>query len=247
MYMSICAYVGSRSDRAGSQIHDHLFAYAYCFSLNYTFMGAKLIRNKDDVRRLSKIINIPLLLPCHLKHSKKIDGNKYRSLDSELFTPNFLQHIRNNYTHYESKSDNNKIIVAVMIRRGDVNPKKYPKRYMYNQYYLDILEQIERFYMNKNTELQIHIYSESESYESFDDFSRYSLHLDTDIESVWKSVINADIMILSKSSFSYIPALYNKNLVIYYPFWHKKLNDDKWINSLDDNFKTILQEKLLEL
>jgi len=36
---------------------------------------------------------------------------------------------------------------------------------------------------------------------------------------------------MSKSSFSYVPALYNKNFVVYYPAWYDKLNH--WTSSDD--------------
>jgi hypothetical protein len=38
----------------------------------------------------------------------------------------------------------------------------------------------------------------------------------------------ADILVIGKSSFSYVAGLYNTNTVYYFNFWHSPLNN--WIN-----------------
>ena len=55
------------------------------------------------------------------------------------------------------------------------------------------------------------------------------------MEKTWEIMIDSDILIMSKSSFSWVPAMYNQNLVIYPECWLKKL--PKWVNSKDNDLE----------
>jgi hypothetical protein len=69
------------------------------------------------------------------------------------------------------------------------------------------------------------IYSQEMSAESFDEFREkgYELHLDEHLDDVWNAVLTADVFIMSRSSFSYAPAVVTKATVVYTPFWHKPI------------------------
>jgi hypothetical protein len=68
---------------------------------------------------------------------------------------------------------------------------------------------------------------------------RKCINLDP-IESL-KGMATADALIISRSSFSYLAALFSKGIVIYYPFWHQPLKE--WlISDLNGN---ISSEELL--
>lgn len=71
------------------------------------------------------------------------------------------------------------------------------------------------------------VFSEASSGETFDDFlSRgYEVQIDGSETEVWKTIVNADVVILSRSSFGMIPALVTKAKVIYTPFWHPPIRD----------------------
>jgi len=61
------------------------------------------------------------------------------------------------------------------------------------------------------------IYSESASFETFDVFRKrgFSVELDTkDLSVVWKALVSADLVILSRSFFSFVPAAVNPNTVV---------------------------------
>ena len=242
-----------KTDRSGSQIHDMLFAYAYCFHKKYTFIGGLIKNNKKDILSLIKLLNFldktnsPNLL--NLKYNKnklKLFNSKiYRSIDSKIFTNDFLKNIWSKYKY--DKKNKDIFTIAIHIRRGDVTPKLFHKgynRYIPNKYYLKLIKYIENIFtkLNIQKKLEINIYTESKSYETLDVFKKYHLHIDTSLISVWEQLINSDIFIMSKSSFSFIPALYNKNIVLYYPFWHNKLNH--WLNSMNPNFPTYFENTL---
>jgi len=52
----------------------------------------------------------------------------------------------------------------------------------------------------------------------------------------------ADALIISRSSFSYLAALFSKGIVIYYPFWHQPLKE--WL--ISDMNGNISSEELNE-
>jgi hypothetical protein len=101
------------------------------------------------------------------------------------------------------------------------------------------------------------IFSESKSFETLDVFSNnkgYELILDGDVGEAWKTIMVADVIILSKSSFSYVPAALsrqdnnnsnnsNKTRVAYTEFWHKPLPG--W--EMDDDVAHVKEQIRLEI
>ena len=108
--------------------------------------------------------------------------------------------------------------IAVQVRRGDIEPCKFAVRYLPNSHYLSLIDQ----YTPSDEELNgrtvhVTIYSESDSYEPFDDFIKrgYSVELDTPkLSDVWRALATADVAILSRSYFSMVPAIINPNTVV---------------------------------
>ena len=119
--------------------------------------------------------------------------------------------------------DDNVFRVAVHVRRGDVTPcHGTTSRYFPNQHYLRMIEQIllERSNTEHQPQVEVHIYSESKSFEPWDDFvaKNYTMHLDTSVVDVWKQLLSADVVISSRSSFSLVPAsLTTRGTVLYTP------------------------------
>jgi hypothetical protein len=121
--------------------------------------------------------------------------------------------------------------IAVHIRRGDVEPCKYWRRYLPNSHYLRLIDEYMLLAPNR-TITQVTIYSQSHSFESFEVFRErnFTLALDSSLEDVWKGLLTADVVILSKSTFSLAPAYLNKNTVVYTPFWFDGLSHWKTVN-----------------
>jgi Glycosyl transferase family 11 len=106
---------------------------------------------------------------------------------------------------------------VVHVRRGDVDPcKQWKDRYLPNAYYLDVLKQC------VPKDVPVTVFSEAASFEPFSDFdsniTSTTFRLDTDVAEVWQAVMSASHVVLSKSSFAYVPALLNaNNATIVYP------------------------------
>ncbi len=119
--------------------------------------------------------------------------------------------------------------IAIHVRRGDVDIKKYPDRFVSIEKYISIVDKFNQLYPNNKIFIITEINEQNKN--EFDVFNKYNnvkilANIDT-IESLGY-MIKADILVACKSSFSYIPAIYNQNKVYYIDFWHKPL--DNWIN-----------------
>lgn len=131
--------------------------------------------------------------------------------------------IKNNYT------------IAMHIRRGDIDPcGKWSFRYLPNIHYLGLLN----LYTQQapaNQNVQCIVFSESHSLvENFDDFYKQKCQviLDGDPTLAWKTMLDANVVVLSASSFSMVPALLNRNtnaIIAYTPHGNQPLRPDwKW-------------------
>jgi hypothetical protein len=90
-------------------------------------------------------------------------------------------------------------------------------------------------FLRRTQKVHLHLFSEAASDESFEPLLALgraaadksllpvavSLHLGTDTVAAWGCFMQADILVMSKSSFSFVPALYRfRGVTIYTPFWH---------------------------
>lgn len=125
--------------------------------------------------------------------------------------------------------------IAIHVRRGDImsnpNNQNLVMRYLSNDYFEKVLKQVlENLQINKN----IHIYFFSQGKpEDYPEFAQYSnLHwcFNMDAQTSFLHLVFADLLITSKSSFSYKPALLNKGIKICPKnFWHGYPNSKEWI------------------
>lgn len=233
-------YSIGRNDRSGSAITDMLYAHAFAYHLNVTYGGACWTRKgypKADTRHLLQQLQWEELLPAacppgaktpdHLRPMASevselaVEASLYRDLPlNQLhFTPAWRREIAK-YSQESSTitSKNKKYEIAVHVRRGDVTPCRYKRRYLPNSHYLKLIEQ----HAPKDIPYHVTIYSESDTYESFTVFTErgYDLELDTkDLAVVWRALSTADMVILSRSFFSFVPAAINPNTVIATPFF----------------------------
>ena len=170
-----------------------------------------------------------------------MNRHDYFADDTSIFTKEWLDHVQSaakptsplrHYHHPATMTQSTRMTtttlqVAVHVRRGDVTPCTEPERYLPNSYYLALLDQ----YVPADKGANVTIYSDadlSSREEKWKDFTDrgYTLALkttSTDLRQVWQAFITADIFIMSKSSFSLVPALFNHNTVVYTPFWHQPL------------------------
>jgi hypothetical protein len=123
-----------------------------------------------------------------------------------------------------------KIEIAIHIRRGDVDDINNNNRYTPIDVYIKIIET----FKNKCENCNITVYTEFNNIKNKNEFDfikndeNITIKADVDpIQSIHEMSV-ADILVIGKSSFSYVAGLYNKNTVYYFNFWHSPLNN--WVN-----------------
>lgn len=126
----------------------------------------------------------------------------------------FIQnHTDYSYFDHHSHPDQSEspFSIVVHIRRRDVTPCCYPNWYLPNSYFASMITKFARE-QEPGRPVEVHIFSQSDSHESFDDFSgkNYTLHLDGPVGEVWRAILSADVFIGSISEFSRVPALFAK-------------------------------------
>jgi hypothetical protein len=243
-----------RGDGPGTIIQRILLADAYCF-YNKDELGGVLSDKKrsywhQDVfyKRVNMFFNMSL---------KKIDRKDQIVKEEKLFDAEcILKIVEKNIDKYctdDWKKDVTKRVIdekwknnlSVHIRRGDVNIKNHPGRYLDDSVYISIIKKI----ISVKPGLTISLHSQKPfngdlmEYKKNIKNSEITIHLDnTDkssngqgmskmMDSIlkdWKIMINSKVLLTSKSSFSYVPALLNTNEIHYIPFWHPKLKS--WID-----------------
>lgn len=130
--------------------------------------------------------------------------------------------------------------IAIHVRRGDImadpQNESLRQRYLSNEYFERVLTQVlERV----KTDKPIHIYFFSQGKpEDYLEFSKYeNLHWCMDMRATdsFLHMVYADLLITSKSSFSYKPALLNRGIkVCPKNFWHGYPEAEDWIMVDDD-------------
>ena len=114
--------------------------------------------------------------------------------------------------------------IAVHIRRGDVSQTIHPYRYTPINYFKQIIDKLLGQYQSAN----ICIFTEitDENKEEFIIFNEPNIRIISggDALVTFEHLVKADVLVMSKSSFSYVAGLYNENKVLYTPFWHNPLN-----------------------
>ena len=114
--------------------------------------------------------------------------------------------------------------IAVHIRRGDVTLEDHPLRYTSNSKIRTAIAGVIKTIKRSGKACQLSIYSEGVE----QDFCGildcpFELHLNGDPLDALQNMISSDILVMSKSSFSYVAALMHQGSVIYEPFWHRPM------------------------
>lgn len=122
--------------------------------------------------------------------------------------------------YYSSDKTN----IAVHIRRGDIHYTEKNIRYTPIEYFDNVIQNLTARIPNANVCIFTEITDENrDEFTRFNSLTSVQLVADEDILLTFEHLVRADILVMCKSSFSYIAGLYNENTVIYMNFWHSPL------------------------
>lgn len=145
--------------------------------------------------------------------------------------------------------------IAIHVRRGDITIGQLNKnpnllmRWQDNDYFINVLDQVLE---NPPTDKSIYVYLFSqglpEDFPEFQKIKNLKFCLDMNSYDSFLHMVNADLLITSKSSFSYKPALLSKGIKICPDnFWHGYPQKNDWIIAdKNGNFDLKLLDKFYE-
>jgi len=115
---------------------------------------------------------------------------------------------------------NNKTNIAVHIRRPNIHDNRKDGADTLDEYYLKTIEIIQQKYIEND--LLFHIYSQGieEDFVSIYGNKDIEYHINENIFDTFSGLVFADILIMSRSSFSYAAALLSDGEIYYQHFWH---------------------------
>ena len=113
--------------------------------------------------------------------------------------------------------------VAVHVRRPNPHDDRVDGTDTPDEYYLRLINKIRAEHEGVKP-LRFYLVSQGK----LADFKNYLhadtiLMIDTPALGAFRTLVEADVLIISRSSFSYIAGHLNENLVYYQPFWHPPL------------------------
>lgn len=135
--------------------------------------------------------------------------------------------------------------IAIHVRRGDIvtgqnKIENHTMRWLDNEYFETVLENtIKRLKMDKQIQVYLFSQGKKEDFKEFEKFPNLHFCLDMGAMDSFLHMVHADVLITSKSSFSYKPALLNKGLkIVPRDFWHGYPNTTDFV--LVDNKGTFI-------
>ena len=138
-----------------------------------------------------------------------------------------LKNLRNIFWKNKIKKfDTNKLNISIHVRRPNIDDNRIEGTVTPDKYYLDIIRHLRQLYYNKD--ILFHIYSQG----NIENFKIYEnddviLHINENIFDTFIGLVEANILVMSASSFSYSAGFLNDCIIYYLPFWHKPYK--KWI------------------
>jgi len=237
--------ITEKNDGFGSQLQRRMSAIAFAIVHNkeyvhrpFTSLQHNYDKNPTFHKEMEEFANIGLEFPL-IEHCDdpnlylREDYRYYTDLDIDgYYNSHVLSLLRRNYystpkpeiTYFEE----DRIDVAVHIRRGDVRDTGPMGRWVCDEHYLKAMDKIRKKYHK----VKFHIYSEG----NIDQFTKFQshdveFHLNEEIRSTFHGLVSADILILSKGGFSYSAGLLSEGTVYYTKHWNPKLAH--WIQNDD--------------
>ena len=223
-----------QEDGFGAQYQRIIDTFIYCKLNNLNFLYTPFTNishnynnNNNFTINIEHFINLKNNIPnSHNKQVKRIDYGgivmKFTNNNIDLcYKSKYLEFIKKCFWENKDKNvfKNNKINIAVHVRRPNSQDNRKEGTDTPDKYYLNIINIIRNKYQNR--ELLFHIYSQGES-KNFEIFKAPDtiLHLNEELPLTFIGMVGADILVTSASSLSYVAALLSNGVIYYKKFWH---------------------------
>ena len=178
-----------------------------------------------SIRSSSEILDNRLNVASHCHWYADEVPDNYRGLKERIVA----KYNRTSKHHLKLFGGPGKISIAVHVRRGDVSDRMNCGRYTHNSRVAHLLNRVRTVCEKMGSPISVNVFSQGR----LEDFSELrgndvSFHLDHCTFTTLHNLISADVLLMSKSSFSYTAALYSSGIKLYDPWWHPPQSD--WID-----------------
>lgn len=154
------------------------------------------------------------------------------------------------------KTANRSLRIGVHVRRGDVaamqqkNAGDWRRRYLPNSWYAARLDEVCQALSQLGIRYHIEIYSEGKLKEFDEDFRKLEFikyFLNGSAIETFRRMMDADILIVSPSSFSFNAGLLSQGIkIVKAPWWHEIPSASNWISVKEENSPSELIELIKE-
>jgi hypothetical protein len=138
------------------------------------------------------------------------------------------QSLQQKYDFVPHTRRDDRVNIAIHIRRGDVGSNVNSLRFTPNEKIIRTIRDLCQIFEEMNLAVSVDLFSQGKTTE-FAEFGELGCRLHLDVDAVWtmRRLIETDLLVMSKSSFSYVAALINRGVKIYEPTFNPPLSD--WI------------------
>ncbi len=114
--------------------------------------------------------------------------------------------------------------IAVHVRRPNVHDNRTTGTDTPDAVYVNVIQRILTERMNAKP-VEIHVYSQGnpENFAVYQSLGNVHLHVDESVEDTFTAMVQADVLVTSRSSLSYVAALLSDGEIHYLRFWHPPL------------------------
>jgi hypothetical protein len=214
-----------------AEVHGMKFVYT-----PFTAMEHNYDNDPDFLDKKEKLINFIDNFDVYRGEPgvKKTDGGSlpeaFESNMVSYLNTDALKKIKRIFRENKNKQeyfDDRHFNIAVHMRRPNKHDIRLDGADTPDNVFVNIINKLRTLYSSKNA--LFHIYSQGRK----EDFtlikaSDVILHLNDSIEDTFSSLVFADVLVASRSSFSYVAGILSEGIVYYIPFWHAPLPD--WIS-----------------
>lgn len=246
-----------KTDGAGAQVHAALSVIAFCQRVGVPYFHSPLIdvehlKSADEIAQwenhfslskfssveTSKVIAGRTISLAEFKGSSRQEkkesvlaiehAHAFTESHPSSYVP--LRHALRQYALNHPTEPDDRVNIAVHIRRGDVSPTRNPERFTSNDNVTKSILAASHIVLSAGLVPSVTIYSQGDP-DEFSDIVKATecgLCLDADPLDTLRKMADSDLLIMSKSSLSFLAAFLCNGVVVYEPFWHKPMGH--WVN-----------------
>jgi hypothetical protein len=249
-----------KTDGGGAQVHAVMSVQSFCEAFGYQYVHTAFEQVEHTASRIEvleweRLFNLGfgedtasncgyrIVSASRYVRSPRLWFQKVAVAVEQLHefsdaNPDAYMHVRDRlrrkYTGSPLPREDDRLTIGVHIRRGDITGATGRRRFTSNAAILGRIEAVRRACDKIGRGSRAVIYSQGQP-EDFRTFVEHGLELQLDAPPLQSlnAMVQADILLMAKSSFSYVAGLLSAGMVIYEPFWHSPLPDWLHVDHID--------------